>query len=318
MSGMKSTVCPGGFQPAACRGQDGRLWFPTQDGLVQIDLQQLGPPPPPPIPRIERVQADGLTLPLDGQIVLTAGTATIDFHFAAAAFADPRQVEFSSRLEGFEEGWSRPATLRSRRIGPLKAGSYAFRIRARGISGTWKEVDDRFSFTIQPYFIGTPWFFVLLLAGVGSLAAGLVFYRRHQTRRRLEDKYKASPLGSDKACEYAARLEQAMKKDKLYLDAELSLTKLAAAMSIPSKQLSQVINEHLRMNFNDFVNHCRIEEAKRLLLEPGMKDIKLLRIAFESGFNSKSVFNVAFKKNTGLSPSEFRRLMGGGHENQPG
>ncbi len=111
--------------------------------------------------------------------------------------------------------------------------------------------------------------------------------------------------------EYAARLGAAMEKEKLHLDPGLTLAKLAQATAIPAKHLSQVINERYRQNFNDFVNRYRVEAAKRLLLDPAAREFKLLRIAYESGFNSKSVFNAAFKKHAGLSPSEFRRLLGG-------
>jgi AraC-like DNA-binding protein len=87
---------------------------------------------------------------------------------------------------------------------------------------------------------------------------------------------------------------------------------MAAAAAIPAKHLSQVINEQYELNFNDFINRYRVDEAKGKLLDPAAKEFKLLRIAFEVGFNSKSVFNRAFKKNTGLSPSEFRGLLGDG------
>jgi ligand-binding sensor domain-containing protein/AraC-like DNA-binding protein len=312
MSGMKSTVCTGGFQPAGCKSRDGKLWFPTQKGLVMIDPARLEAEPPVPLPRIERVQAEGLTVPLSNGYVFPAGTERFDFRYAAASFYDPQQVEFSTRLDGLEEGWSKPVKERSRHVARLGAGAYVFRIRARGPSGAWNEGADGFSFSIRPYFHQTPWFFALFLASAGMAVAGFLSYRGRKARKRREDKYKLSTLSAEKTAEYVACLERAMEKDKLYLDPDLTLVKLAELTAIPAKHLSQVINERFSLNFNDFINRHRVEEAKRRLLDPSARDFKLLRIAFEAGFNSKSVFNGAFRKNTGLSPSEFRRLLGGG------
>jgi AraC-like DNA-binding protein len=312
MSGLSSTVCVGGFQPAGCRSRDGRLWFPTETGLAMIDPGRLGAAPPPPKPWLEKVQVDGRTLPLPGGNRFPAGTKRIDFFYAAAAFADPRQVEFSTRLEGGDDRWSVPARERYRHISGLAAGTYAFRVRARSQSGVWQEQAAAFAFTILPYFHQTGLFYLLLLAASSATAAGLFLFRRQLDRRRRGDKYRLSTLNDNKLKEYATRLEQVLEKEKLHLDPNLSLARLAEATAIPAKHLSQVINEHYGQNFNDFVNRYRVEAAKRLLLDPATREFKLLRIACESGFNSKSVFHHAFRKNTGLSPAEFRRLMGNG------
>ena len=68
-----------------------------------------------------------------------------------------------------------------------------------------------------------------------------------------------------------------------------------------------MINSKFGQNFYDFVNHYRIEEAKSIMVSNTDDKKTILEILYEVGFNSKSAFNNAFKKNTGKTPSEFKR-----------
>jgi AraC-like DNA-binding protein len=97
-----------------------------------------------------------------------------------------------------------------------------------------------------------------------------------------------------------------MEKEKYYQEPELTLQNLADKLKVPSYQVSQAINEGLKKSFYDLVNGYRIEEAKRLLLDPVNRNYTILSVGFEAGFNSKTTFNTVFKKFTGLTPTEFR------------
>jgi AraC-like DNA-binding protein len=121
-------------------------------------------------------------------------------------------------------------------------------------------------------------------------------------------KYEKSTLTSERAELYLKKLRTLMETEKPYMDGNLTLPKLAARMLVPTHHLSQLINERLNQNFFDFVNGHRIEEAKRQLVDPAKRHYSLLAIAEEVGFNSKSAFNTAFKKQTNMTPSEFRKL----------
>jgi AraC-like DNA-binding protein len=103
------------------------------------------------------------------------------------------------------------------------------------------------------------------------------------------------------------KLQQYMKKEKPYLDPELSLSTLAKAMGLNRNQLSHLINTGLGENFYDFINKYRVEEVKRLMADPQKQNYNLLGMAFESGFKSKSTFNLIFKRFTGLTPSEYKK-----------
>lgn len=104
---------------------------------------------------------------------------------------------------------------------------------------------------------------------------------------------------------WKASVEQLMLVDKLFENPELTLTEVAAQLGTHPKKVSQVINQGFNMNFNDFVNHYRTKSVMKKLQEGEHTVQTLLSIGFESGFNSKSTFNRAFKRYTSLTPKEY-------------
>ncbi|MBN1499701.1 MAG: AraC family transcriptional regulator [Spirochaetes bacterium] len=113
-------------------------------------------------------------------------------------------------------------------------------------------------------------------------------------------------LSEDQKISYKKQLEEIMQKEKLYLEPELSITALAKKASIPERHLSKVLNESYGQNFYDYINSYRVKESIKYLLDHSEKR-NILQILLDAGFNSKTAFNVAFKKNTGMNPSEFKR-----------
>lgn len=98
-----------------------------------------------------------------------------------------------------------------------------------------------------------------------------------------------------------------MEAHKPYLKPELNILELSEEIGIPSRQLSQLVNESLNMNFFDFINSYRVGEFKKLMQEPAARQKTILQILFEVGFNSKASFNRAFKKHTGMTPSQYKK-----------
>lgn len=93
--------------------------------------------------------------------------------------------------------------------------------------------------------------------------------------------------------------------EKPYLNENLLLDDISKILKVSSQQISQVINEKMGFNFNDFVNAHRIDEAKIMLLSNSYSNLTIDAIAQKSGFRSKSVFYTAFKKHTGYTPKEY-------------
>jgi AraC-like DNA-binding protein len=120
-------------------------------------------------------------------------------------------------------------------------------------------------------------------------------------------KYQKTGLPSEKVEEIVAKLVSEMETGNIYREPELTLQQLADKLQYPSYQVSQAINDGLKKNFYDLVNGYRVEEAKRLLLDPKSKNYTILSVGLDAGFNSKTTFNTVFKKFTGMTPSDYRQ-----------
>lgn len=120
-------------------------------------------------------------------------------------------------------------------------------------------------------------------------------------------KKKQPLLEEEETATYRKHLLQYMENETPYLDADLSLRTLAGKIAISPNQLSWLLNESIGKNFNKFVNHYRIETFKKLAKDPANSNITIMGLAYDSGFNSKTVFNTSFKKEMGITPSEFLR-----------
>jgi AraC-like DNA-binding protein len=101
-------------------------------------------------------------------------------------------------------------------------------------------------------------------------------------------------------------LKDFMAEKEPYLDPSLNLQKLANQLDLPSRELSILINHHLKQHFFDFITTYRIKKAIQILENPENKKLTILEILYDVGFNSKSPFNKAFKAHTGQTPSEYR------------
>ncbi len=107
--------------------------------------------------------------------------------------------------------------------------------------------------------------------------------------------------------EKGRELTDLMQNDKPFLNWELSAKELSEKLNISRHQLSDILNGEVGKNFYDFVNEYRVNEFKLKLLDLKNSNLTILALAYDSGFSSKSSFNLAFKKLTGMTPSQFKK-----------
>jgi AraC-like DNA-binding protein len=117
----------------------------------------------------------------------------------------------------------------------------------------------------------------------------------------------AAGVASPEAANMLDSIEAFMTGHRPFLRSELTLAELALQFGLPPRRLSQLVNQGRGRNFADWVNHYRIEEAKRLLADPASGIRSVLDAMYAAGFSSKSSFNALFKASTGVTPTEFMR-----------
>ena len=133
---------------------------------------------------------------------------------------------------------------------------------------------------------------------------------RHPEEIVIQASEKPSLLDAETADNYVEKLTRYITKEQPFLVPDLSLRSLAQQLEIHPNKLSWLLNERIGKNFNEFINHYRVEYFKQLALDPANSHISLLGLAYESGFNSKTVFNTYFKKEMGMTPKEFLKEKG--------
>jgi len=123
------------------------------------------------------------------------------------------------------------------------------------------------------------------------------------------DGYSRSGLSASDAKRYHESLLTLMDERKPYLQGELSAGELAQLLGISTNHLSQVLTQEQHQNFFDFVNGYRVRAVIEKMKDPASKNMTLLALALDSGFNSKTSFNTIFKKVTGQTPSQYNKAL---------
>ena len=118
-------------------------------------------------------------------------------------------------------------------------------------------------------------------------------------------KYKKSLFNNQDLAQYKGRLVAIMEQEELYLEPMLTLRILAEYLNLPPNHTSQLLNEGFQQNFADYVNTYRLNHFKNALEKSNAHHLTLIALAYDSGFNSKTVFNTFFKKKMGMTPKAY-------------
>ncbi|MCP5051856.1 MAG: hypothetical protein GY940_32110 [bacterium] len=190
--GMRSRECNGGSQQAGWKSRDGKFWYPTIKGVVQVDPSntEINQLPPPVV--IEKIIMDQETLQLsalekESKVRVPPGNERLEIHYTGLSFRVPGKVKFKTRLEGFDTDWQDVGTRRVAYYTALPPGNYTFRVIACNNDEVWNIDGASVLIYKETYFYRAWWFYVL--CGVGLFLLSLVIYRfrvGQLTRRKQE------------------------------------------------------------------------------------------------------------------------------------
>ncbi len=180
--GLPALECSGGYQPACWRGADGRLWFTTVRGVVEVNPKDLTTKSQPPPVIIEELAVDGEPVPLSGgKILIPHGHTQLDFRFTALSFDAGEKARFRYRVDGLDTDWVDADTRRTLQLRNLEPRAYRLRVIACNSEGVWNNTGATVAFEVQPFFYQT-WLFNTLV-GAGIVAVVSIAVRRAVTRK---------------------------------------------------------------------------------------------------------------------------------------
>ena len=151
-------------------------------------------------------------------------------------------------------------------------------------------------------------FYIMIYGKINPGIYTLNILEHGRTKQSIKSNVEA-PDDTELLNEISQKVIGVLQKDKLYKTEALTIKELGEKIGFQSYLVSQAINTILKKTFFELVNEYRIEDAKKLLENPELNKLSLVAIGFEAGFNSKSSFNTLFKKHTGFTPSEYKKLQ---------
>jgi signal transduction histidine kinase/ligand-binding sensor domain-containing protein len=183
VDGMLTIQCKGGLWPSAAKTLDGKLWFPTLDGVAVIDPTTIAHNRVPPAVKIESAAIDNVPAQIDDGLRIPPDTADVEINYAALSFIHAAQTHYRYRLEGLDDDWVNAGTRRVAYYSHLPPGKYAFHVIAGNSDGVWNTEGRILNVIVLAPFYETWWFEMLMLLCIGALVAAAWRFRVAQLQQ---------------------------------------------------------------------------------------------------------------------------------------
>jgi signal transduction histidine kinase/ligand-binding sensor domain-containing protein len=199
--GLLNTECNGGTQPAGFKARDGRLWFPTQDGIGIVNPKDITKNNLPPPVAIEEFMLDNRAVVFRDSAQFPTGTESFEIHYTGLSFIRPDQVTFKYKFDGLDDSWVEAGTRRTAYYSHLPPGTYTFRLIAANSDGVWNMEGAHISITIAPPFWRTRWFALVTIGFFTTLV--VLAYRMRisqlQKKQRAQEAFSRQLIESQES-----------------------------------------------------------------------------------------------------------------------
>jgi len=249
----------------ACKTSDGRIWFPTANGVVVVDpahilVNRIAPPV-----KIGSVRANGIEVIRSNSLVVPPGPGELEIHFTALSFIAPQNVRLRYQLEGYDKDWVESKDRRLAFYTNLKPGRYKFHVIAANADGVWNENGDSIEFELRPHYYQTAWFDVLC----GGLMCAALLGIYAQRVRHLQ------------------RKQQELQKTRQLLEAEVlsRTTELAKANTSLQQEIAGHEHTEAELKQRTLSLELEIEERRQMQQEVERAHRELLEISRMAGMS---------------------------------
>ena len=296
---------------------DSIIWWANEGGLINTPIknpgtkQHFAAKPTITSYSVSAIKYDFPYTDTSKGIILPASNNNIHFCFSNMNYTLPYANVFEYKLEGYDKDWQQKTGVNEVQYTNLPGGNYIFKLQSPGSTQPAQMVTVR---------VGKSYVFAISLLLVAILITILILfygYRIWKLKKRIasertlfsstleQSQNKKPTLPQEKAQGMFNNLLAYMEEEKPYLNAKLSISDVAKHLECNETELSQLLNNHMHINFANFVNTYRVNEIKSRMTQENLSKYTLKALSEQCGLNSKTTFHRVFKNVTGMTPLEY-------------